>query len=234
MNANKHLLDLSESLRAVVFDFDGTLVSAPPGCFIKMRAETREALLPFVDISAAALEGPILENLDRICAGLSPQDAHLAKNAAMKAIEDVEVETALLCAVFPFSRPMLAALRERGMRLAVITRNCPRAVSAAFPDIREYVDCILTREDVPNVKPHPDHLLRALEILKVEPACCLMVGDHPMDIQTGKRAGTRTAGVAGGGTSLDRLEKELPDILAVDAAEVMRKAFGKAFFPKGL
>ena len=215
-------------LRAVVFDFDGTLVSAPYKDFSKMHARAREALLPFVDIPHA-LTGPVLEDIERLCSGLEPQTAGMAKNAAMRAIEEVEIETASLCQVFPFVLPMLAFLKARDIAVGIITRNCKGAVLTAFPDVEEHFGCILTREDVKKVKPHPSHLLTALKILGCSPEACLMVGDHPMDIQTGKQAGSRTAGVTGEGTHALRLAEEEPDFLAQDAGEVMQIIFEKGF-----
>lgn len=213
-------------LRAGVFDFDGTLVSAPFKDFSRMHARAREALLPYADIPHK-LEGPVLEDIERICAGMDQSTAALARRAALRAIEEVEVETAALCEVFPFVMPMLEDLKSRGVATAIITRNCPRAVFTAFPDASRHFRCILTREDVDRVKPHPAHLLQALAILDCRPENALMVGDHPMDVQTGKRAGTYTAGVTGEGEQALRLAEEQPDILAENAGEVMRIVFAR-------
>ena len=49
-----------------------------------------------------------------------------------------------------------------------------------------------------------------------------MVGDHPSDIQAGKRTGARTAGVGTGEGSRESLARERPDFLAADAGELMR------------
>lgn len=223
----KHPLE-SSRLRAAVFDFDGTLVSAPHKDFSLMRARAAEALRPFVS-EPPELEGPVLENIERICADMSADKAAEASGAALRAIEEVEVETARLCVVFPFVLPMLASLKARGIAVGIITRNCPRALRTAFPDLRRHFACVLTREDVERVKPHPGHLLQALGILGCEPGRAIMIGDHPMDIRTGKSAGSYTAGVTGEGDLALRLAEEEPDFLAEDAGEVMRMIFGKDF-----
>jgi phosphoglycolate phosphatase len=51
---------------------------------------------------------------------------------------------------------------------------------------------------VNNVKPHPEHLNKALQMLNSTANTTLMIGDHPLDIQTGRNAGTYTAGVLTG------------------------------------
>lgn len=206
--------------RAVLFDFDGTLAVQTLD-FALMRARAMEALAPFTTV--ADIPGmPLMEELDHLCAGLPPQAAAQARAAALDAARRVEMEAAQSSRLFPFTRPLLAALKEAGSARAVVTRNCPEAVLTVFPDLPEYFDALLTRDDVPRVKPDPDHLLRALDMLGVSPENALMVGDHPMDIRAGKAAGTATAGVGSGATPAARLAEEHPDHLAADAGELFR------------
>jgi phosphoglycolate phosphatase len=208
-------------IKGYVFDFDGTLSDTPLD-FTTMHERAREAMRPFAPIPDT-FEGPVLEDIARVCAALPPAVAAEARAAAMRVIEEVEVETARRCRLFPFTRPVLAALKTRGLPAGVITRNCAAAVFTVFPDLRDHVVCVLTREDVTRPKPYPDHLLQALDLMGVAPAEALMTGDHPMDLLTGKNAGSLTAGVASGGTSLERLAAEGPDFLAADLGELMRK-----------
>lgn len=209
-------------LQAIVFDFDGTLVTSPYPDFSEMHRRAREALQAFTPVPQK-LEGPVLEDIERICSGLDEKTASAARNAALLAIEEVEVHTARQCVIFPFVGPMLRALKKQNIKAAIITRNCPAAVFTAFPDAGEHFECILTRNDVARVKPHPEHLLRALGVLGCEAGRSLMVGDHPMDIITGKRAGAFTAGVASGGSPSERLAEEAPDFITGDAGELMKR-----------
>jgi phosphoglycolate phosphatase len=59
-------------------------------------------------------------------------------------------------------------------------------------------DLLLTRDDVRWVKPDPRHLSQALRRLARSPEHALLVGDHWMDIQAGRRAGcSSTIGILG-------------------------------------
>ncbi len=205
---------------AVLFDFDGTLAVQNLD-FALMRARAVEAVAPFARMGESP-SAPLMEELDRLCAGLSAETAALARAAALDAARKVEVEAARSSRLFSFTRPMLAALRDAGAARAVVTRNCPEAVLAVFPDLPEFFDLLLTRDDVPKVKPDPDHLLQALRRLGIPPEKTLMVGDHPMDIIAGKAAGAASAGVGSGATPLPRLAEERPDHLAPDAGELFR------------
>ena len=207
-------------IRAVVFDFDGTL-AVQTHDFAHMRARAVEAISRYAPVAAVATE-PMMEELDRVCATLDTATAAKARQATLAAIEEVELEAARHSSLFPCVRPMLAALRCRNIPSGVISRNILPAIRMVFPDVAEHCLCVLTRDDVENVKPHPGHLRKALEILGCEPAYALMVGDHPMDIQVGKSVGTLTAGVAGGHVPLERLAVENPTWLAEDVGRLMR------------
>ncbi len=208
-----------EHLQAVVFDFDGTLAE-PTLDFTLMRERAMEALAPYASLPVSAKE-PVMEELARVCATLDAPTAAKARAATMAAIEKMEVAAAYDSALYPFVRPMLAAFAEQGIQFAIITRNCPAAVRTVFPDVDTQCLCLLTRDDVTHVKPHPEHLEKALAILGCKPEHALMVGDHPMDIQVGKNVGTMTAGVTSGGIPRERLAVESPTFLADDVGKLM-------------
>lgn len=205
----------------MICDFDGTL-SVPTLDFTHMRQRAMAALAPFTD-SALSTAAPAMEELERVCRAMDPETAKAARKAALSAMEEVEVEAARRSSLFPFVRPMLTALKDRGIVFAIVTRNCPAAVRTVFPDVDAHTTCLLTRDDVVNVKPHPEHLETALVRLSLAPREALMVGDHPMDIQVGKAAGTWTAGVGSGEAALERLTLERPDCLAPDLGQVAKE-----------
>ena len=82
-----------------------------------------------------------------------------------------------------------------------MTRNSFSAVTRVFPDWADHVGVLLAREDTPRVKPDPAHLGEALRRLGASPRSALMVGDHPIDVETGRRLGVPCLGVATGHAS---------------------------------
>ena len=78
-----------------------------------------------------------------------------------------------------------------------------------------------TRSEVARVKPHPDHLLCALERLSVEPTRAVMVGDHWMDVQAGRAAGMATVGILSAGRPADFFSREPPDLLIRELRELV-------------
>lgn len=188
------------SLNTIVFDFDGTLAELKLD-FSHMKVQLHQLATRDFALNVDVPNMPALEWIDVLCIQLRSRngDHHeLFRAMALKLIVEMEMEAARNGQLFPFTRTLLRELAHCGIKVAIITRNCGEAVRCVFPDMSAYCSTLLTRDDVPRVKPHPDHLLQALHRLDSTPESCLMVGDHPLDLETGRRAGTLTAGVSTG------------------------------------
>ncbi len=211
-------------IKAVVFDFDGTLATLTLDFPLMKRkiSALAEAYLgePAPYDGLPALE--LVEDLGRRVQAAQGRDTALEFATRCRfAITEMELEAARRGGLFPNTRDLLGRLRVRGVKLGVFTRNCAAAIRIVFPDIDSHIDCVKTRNDVPRVKPHPDHLLAVLGCLGVAPDKGLTVGDHRLDIRCGRSAGTRTAGVAGGSLPLSELAAESPDYLAENCFTLM-------------
>jgi phosphoglycolate phosphatase len=153
-----------------------------------------------------------------------PKEAALAARELVEQnLVNFEIAAAQKSSLFPFARPILACLKRKKIKTAIITRNCRASIAAVFPDYAAYCAILLTRNDVARVKPHPDHLLSAFPVLNVKPEEALMVGDHPMDIEAGKNAGCKSAALLCGEGKLADLLRAEPDYLARDVRELMRQ-----------
>ncbi len=151
------------------------------------------------------------------------------RRKALALISEMELEGARSGALFPFTRPLMKALAEKGARTAIITRNCEAAVRLVFPDLADYCSAFFSRDHVLSPKPDPAHLIHALESLGADLRTAIMIGDHPLDIQTGKAAGIMTAGVCSGGSRRDELVEAGADWVATDCQRLM-ELFSKASF----
>jgi len=207
-------------LTAVVFDFDGTL--ARPALDFPLM-ERRIGLLAgsFLGREAAPGRLPALEWIESLSREMHPAHRIAFSRAAHALIEDMEHEASLRTRLFDFARPALSRLRSRGARLAVITRNTRRSVDTVFPDAADYLDAVLTRDDIRDVKPNPAHLLEALKALGRAPGEALMVGDHPQDVLVARAAGTTAAAVTSGDTPPEELALTRPDYLFPDAGALL-------------
>ncbi len=211
--------------RAVIFDFDGTLASLSID-FAKMRLSVAALAEAFLGGPPEPSRLPVLEWLEELASEVSGLDRAQGlelRSRGLLTITAMEMDAAREGRLFAFTRPMLRDLRRSGVPTAVITRNCTAAVRRVFPEITDNCDVFLAREDVARVKPHPGHALEALQRMGIGPDGVLLVGDHPMDVETARRAGLVAGAVASGGSDLETLSHAIPDFLAEDCGALMRQ-----------
>mgnify|MGYP005831005331 CR=1 FL=1 len=221
-------------IETILFDFDGTLAELHID-FDEMKQRIAQIAAPYLGHHPKPSAIPALEWIDWIAQQFQHGKSALApafRSQALASIEAMEMEAALRGKLFSFTRPMLQNLHRRGVQIAVVTRNCARAVRTVFPDGERLGIHLFARDHVRRVKPDPHHLHTALKALDASPFHTLMVGDHPLDIETGKRAGVRTAGVASGRVSLMDLHACHPDWVAQDCAALVSLLDAGQFLPK--
>jgi phosphoglycolate phosphatase len=88
-------------------------------------------------------------------------------------------------------RPIFAALRAAGRRIAVATSDDrgPTELTLAGLDVADLVDALACADDGAPVKPAPEMVWTVCRALGVEPARAAVVGDAPADLAMGRAAG---------------------------------------------
>jgi len=208
-------------IKAVIFDFDGTLAPLSLN-FDHMRAEIEGIAAHYVSREEIEKLRQLytLELIYTIEARLKDKGARF-RGEAFERLCALEVQALEGNDPYPYTRDLLATLRGKGVRLGVITRNCLKAVKTVFPDIERCVDTIVTRDDTDLVKPNPAHVEVVLSRLGVLPDEAILVGDHPTDIIAGRAARMRTVGVLAGRTQKDRFAEIGADHIVADIRAVI-------------
>jgi putative hydrolase of the HAD superfamily len=99
----------------------------------------------------------------------------------------------------PDVAPLLRTLRERGIRVGVLSNTMwPRALHERVflrDDVLHLIDGAVYSSEIPWTKPHPEAFRAAMAAVGVtDPATCVFVGDRPYDdIFGAKSLGMRTA-----------------------------------------
>ncbi len=211
-------------IKNIIFDFDGTL--AKLNINFDLMRKTIQEIISSYNIEPNNLHSVfILEMIKEASSILNQRsaiEAEIFSHNAFNAIEKIEIAAADNGRLFNRTKELLSGLRLRDLPFAIITRNCANAISRIFPDISSYCPVVICRNDVTNVKPHPEHLNKALQILKGTPQNTLMVGDHPLDIKAGRNAGTFTAGVLTGRCLKDDFIKAGADFILTEAADILK------------
>lgn len=218
-----YLLINSTGVDTVIFDFDGTLAKLNID-FDQMRREIGELIARYGIDQRRLRHRYVLEIINEtieILRAESPGATESFSNDAFRIIEDMEVKAAQNGSLFDETRELLQSLKKHSLRTGIITRNCMRAVQTVFPDISLYCPVVVCRDDVKNVKPHPEQINRALLQLGAQADKAIMIGDHPLDIQTGQNAGTLTAGVLTGHFQANDFIDAGADLVLSKAADIL-------------
>ena len=216
-------------IKAVVFDFDGTLAVLNID-FSQMREQVFKLMREYGIDESSIKENYLLEIIDEVVQILnqkSPAAAETFYQEAHQILHEVELKAAEEGKLLPGVEAALKSLRGKGLRVGIVTRNCEEAVRKVFPDIEKYCDVFVSRDSIKNVKPHPEHLNFVTEALSVSGEDTVMVGDHTIDIQAGKRVGMKTIGVLTGRTKQEEFEKAGADHILREVGDIYRLLEGE-------
>ncbi len=194
-------------IRAILFDFDGTLTRPEAIDFPKLR--------DLLDVPAGT---PILEYLEAL-----PSPAE--RDRRLRILAEFEAAAARASLPNEGAERTIRALRDRGLKLGISSRNSRDSIDTAlanFETVRASdFEVILTRENSGRQKPHPDGALQAARLFGVSPAEMLVVGDFVFDIAAGHAAGALTVLITNGAPpptidpAPDHLIAALPELLGL-------------------
>ena len=208
-------------LSAALFDFDGTLVDTTEMIYQSMRHATT-SVLGRDDFTREQLLANVGQPLPRQMQLMDAEKAELLLEAYRAHHE--ENHDALI-AEFPGIAEALQRLRAAGVKVAVVTskrRSSVEMALKALPSLDLVVDRFVTLEDTTEHKPHPEPLLKGLELVgNVPKDQAVYVGDSPFDVQAAKAAGLRSVAVSWGAFSEDTLRQADPDYLVPDIDAVV-------------
>jgi hydrogenase expression/formation protein HypE len=165
-------------LKAVLFDFDGTLTYPGALNFSLLKEAT-----------GCPLQNPVLEFI------LDITD-HDKKRNAMAALDQLEMEAAKQSKPNKGAEEIVAYLKSKGIFMGIISRNSRGSILKALENFnhicKEHFDVIISRDDPIQPKPSGDGILFAASRLGVSPEEIMVVGDYIFDIEAGNRAGSIT------------------------------------------
>jgi len=214
--------DELRGVRAVVFDFDGTLALLNID-FSSMRERVFELMRKYGVHEGMIEERYLLEIIDEVVQIINEKNTVAAATFSQEAhqiLHEVELKAAEEGKLLRGAKETLESLRGKGLKVGIVTRNCEEAVRKVFPDVEKYCDVFVSRDAIRNVKPHPEHLTFVTKALSVSEEETVMVGDHTIDIQAGKRVGMRTVGVLTGRVKREEFEKAGADCVLKDASDI--------------
>lgn len=176
--------------QAVVFDFDYTLADSSQGALECINFALSGMGLTQVSAEAACrtIGLSLHETFLTLGEHHEPQRCDEFHRLFVQRAEEVMSNLTVLYESVP---PMIEALRERGLRLGIVSTKFRRRINEILE--REALlhgfEVVIGGEDVKQHKPHPQGLFEAIEKLECSPASTVYVGDSVVDAELAKRAG---------------------------------------------
>lgn len=200
-------------LKAIYFDFDGTIADTVPAIIASMKKSFRCMGLPEPTAEAITVTiGLPLEECCRIAGNLDGDTARQTAEVYRKVFTEFASD---YTAIFPEVKETISWLHEKGFRMAICTsRGAPsldqileaRGIDFGF-------ETRVTANDGLTPKPHPQMVLTLLERMGLRAEEVLVVGDTTFDICMGNSAGCRTCAVTYGNHKRERLETASPTFI---------------------
>jgi phosphoglycolate phosphatase len=190
---------MSHSLRAALFDLDGTLVDSLHDIGAAMNHALSTHGLPPHPLPA--YRHFVGDGVQVLTARSVPEAHAHARESVLATFRAFYAEHMLdQTRPFPGILPMLERLAAEGVKLAVLS-NKPdaatrRMVAALLPGVR-FEAVYGERADVPR-KPDPTAALGVAAELGVDPSACAFIGDTSVDMDTARAAGMYGVGVTWG------------------------------------
>jgi HAD superfamily hydrolase (TIGR01509 family) len=210
-----------KALRAVLFDWDGTLANTAEAsyrCYEKLfgsygiafdRDAFRRTYSPNWHLTYSAL-------------GLAEERWPEADARWLTHYRD---EVVLLV---DGAREALARVRGAGLAAGLVTSGDRVRVARELAglEVASLFAVVVCAEDTVRRKPHPEALLTALDRMTVKPQDAAYVGDSPEDVEMARAAGVFAVGIPGGFPNRETLAASRPDRMAETVAQAVDELIG--------
>ena len=179
---------------AVLFDLDGTLLDTAPDFIRVVNQQVRLHRMP--EISPDRIRETVSNGaraLIKLAFDIDEEDNKFKQRHA-ELLDLYEASIADETVFFPGIDVFLNRLEEHSIPWGIVTNKPSRFTLPLLEKLNLTRRCSVTicPDDVTNTKPDPEPLFLACKRLSCTPTKTIYVGDHPRDIEAGRRAGMKT------------------------------------------
>ena len=207
----------AKRVRAALLDFDMTLVDSLPAIVRSTNLFADDIGRPHVtrEMVLSSIGLPLEDTWVEFWGGYEPQ----WQLEYQERYKELETKRFVL---FPDTIATLEALKAASIKTAVVTNRWMAKFAVANSGLIERFDAVVGADDVERVKPDPEPVLKALELVGASPDEAVYVGDTTLDMLSAVGAKVDGVGVttgpdnrktlagAGAWRVIDRLGELLP------------------------
>jgi phosphoglycolate phosphatase len=219
--------------RHLLIDFDGPICSLFAGTPTAPVADRLRRVITRNDVPLP----PVIENTAdwfKILAFAACIDPDLAA-AVETELAELESAATATAVPTPHVRDAIAACRESGRSVALVSNNSAVAVRAYLEahDLAHQVAAVAARtgSDPAILKPSPYLIKQAASALGASPSACAVVGDSPTDIQAAHSAEALSIGYASKPGEHERMTQAGAGAVINSMADLARKLRARAAKP---
>lgn len=199
----------TNTIKAILFDLDGTLLDTHDLLLDSFRHTVREVL--GCAIPDERLMAKVGQPLNTQMWDFTDDEAVHDELCRVYREYNASVHDKLI-RIFPGTQEVLDELRKRGYRMGVVTskRHEPALHGLSTFGLGDAFDFVVGSDDWPTHKPDPGPVRHGCELLGLDPSECVYVGDSPFDMQAGNGAGCITIAALWGMFPAEVLRAEHP------------------------
>ena len=182
---------MARKISLIVYDFDGTLVDTLFDIADAVNLSLNE--LGLRTLSRATIRKYVGKGGERLMAQSIDGTGYTDLPRAVELFRRHYSENLMNHTRFyPSGREILDHFRDK--KQAICSNKPEDFVRRILESLKslDYFDAILGGDSVESKKPDPEGLLHLLDRFQCSPEMAVLVGDSPVDIETGKRAGVYT------------------------------------------
>ncbi|MGG1639598.1 pyrophosphatase PpaX [Paenibacillus sp. FSL A5-0031] len=185
---------MTGNIKTMLFDLDGTIIDTNE-LIIRSFIESLQGVAPegFGREHIIPSMGQPLTDQMKLFSGLD-EVTHLvaAYREVNLRLHDEYVKP------FDYVIEVIERMHKQGIQIGVVTTKMRLTTERGlkYVGLFDFVDTIVTIDDVVHAKPHPEPVSKAIGLLGADPATTIMVGDSTVDIESAIAAGAIAVGVA--------------------------------------
>ncbi|CEG12778.1 putative Pyrophosphatase PpaX [groundwater metagenome] len=212
--------EINPKIKGILFDLDGTLANSFPSIIIAFR-EAFKFLEPYAKTKLNFTDDEIKKLI-----GIPHQQTFKKianDNAAVEKAAMIfgEMRKKFMVNAIDGSIDLLNILKTKNFKLGIVTTTGRELTERILNDldVQNLFEAVITGTDVLNLKPHPEPILKAIEILNLSKDSCVMVGDHPNDIIAANSAEIKSIAILYAHTK-DEFERYNPTYIVSSIGEI--------------
>jgi len=186
-------------IKAIVWDLDGTLIHFKID-YLRARKTAIEILKKYgVPKRLLTVNISILENMKFAREFFEKEGLHQKKiNDIIEEVDneiiEIEYEAATNAIMINGIDQVLEFAKKKNLKQAIFTFNTKKNAELSLKNVNllHYFNLIIGRDNVTNLKPHPDHLSHICKLLNVKPDEILIIGDNIRDIEAAINVGAHS------------------------------------------